>query len=153
MAEKMILDQAVVDNPFTVLDSPEAGRHDAFTAIPQSDWIAAVDADDSLSVGVIVEPGDSLDAIAERLDRAAFIAVNFPRFTDGRAYSHARRLRKNFGYAGTIVAFGDVLRDQLMHMHRCGINGLILREDQDVEAALDAFQRFAVYYQDESFPR
>jgi uncharacterized protein (DUF934 family) len=149
----MILDREVVDNPFTIVESVGDASLDAQTAVPLADWIAAVDADSSLSLGVIVDPGDSLDAIAERLDRAAFIAVNFPRFTDGRAYSHARRLRKNFGYSGSVVAFGDVLRDQLMHMHRCGINGLILRADQDVEASLDAFQRFAVYYQDDSFPR
>ena len=153
MAEKMILDQAGVDNPYTIRDSGDEPAPDAFTAIPLGDWLAAVEGDDTLSAGVVVEPGDALAGIASRLGQAAFIAVHFPRFTAGRADRHARRLRKNFAYEGPIVAYGDVLRDQLMHMHRCGINGLILREDQDVEAALDAFKRFAVYYQDASFPR
>ena len=147
MAEKMILDQRVVDAPFTLLDSAEGEALGTETAVPMTDWSTAVAANAALSLGVIVEPDEVLDSLVERLDQAAFVAVHFPKFTDGRAYSHARRLRKNFGYTGTIVAFGDVLRDQLMHMHRCGINGLMLRADQDLEAARDAFQRFPAYYQ------
>ena len=80
-----------------------------------------------------MSPDQNVDSLAPHLQRASFVAISFPKFGDGRGYSHARRLRKNHGYEGMILGFGDVLRDQLMHMHRCGINGLYLREDQDLE--------------------
>jgi uncharacterized protein (DUF934 family) len=75
------------------------------------------------------------------------IALCFPVFSDGRAYSSARELRQNMGYAGEIRAIGDVLRDQLFYMHRCGFNAFALRDDQDLELALSAFADFREGYQ------
>lgn len=84
------------------------------------------------------------DALAERLAEAPLIAVDFPKFTDGRGYSLARLLRERYGYRGEIRAVGDVLVDQLYFMTRCGFDGLSLREDQwleDAQRALGAFSR------------
>lgn len=75
------------------------------------------------------------------------IALNFPEFKDGRAFSHARELRQRMKYSGEIRAIGDVLRDQLFFMRRCGFNAYVLRADQDMETALQAFQDFHDAYQ------
>ncbi|WP_251978115.1 DUF934 domain-containing protein [Salinicola avicenniae] len=85
--------------------------------------------------------------LAEELEQAALVAIDFPAFTDGRGYTLARLLRERFGYAGEIRAIGDVLIDQLYYMTRCGFDALALRDDQDVEAALAALQAFSVSYQ------
>jgi uncharacterized protein (DUF934 family) len=73
--------------------------------------------------------------------------VEFPAFKDGRGYSHARILREHHGYKGDIRAVGDVLRDQLFLMQRCGISSFYVREDTDIEAALIGLSDFSVKYQ------
>lgn len=75
------------------------------------------------------------------------IALNFPIFSDGRSYSSARELRTNLGYKGEIRAIGDVLRDQLFYMSRCGFDAFAMREDQNLESALGAFSDFTEGYQ------
>ncbi len=75
------------------------------------------------------------------------IALHFPTFADGRAYSSARELRNNLAYKGEVRAIGDVLRDQLYYMARCGFDAFALRDDQNIEVALQAFDDFADGYQ------
>lgn len=94
-----------------------------------------------------LEPGDDPAGIADRLGAAARVEVNFPRFTDGRGYSIARLLRERFGYQGELRAVGDVLRDQLFYLSRCGFDAFLLREDQDAEEALGALHDFSEAYQ------
>lgn len=88
------------------------------------------------------------------LDQLPMIAINFPVFSDGRAYSYARRLRQ-LGYQGEVRAIGDVLPDQLHFMSRCGFDAFELRGDKSVEAALLQKSSISVAYQaaqDESKP-
>jgi uncharacterized protein (DUF934 family) len=75
------------------------------------------------------------------------IAVNFPKFTDGRGFSAARLLRERYGYQGELRAIGDVLRDQLQELERCGFDAFLLRADQDVQSALHAFADLSDQYQ------
>ncbi len=86
-------------------------------------------------------------AIAEDLGCFALIALEFPKFGDGRCFSHARLLRERYRYAGELRAIGDVLRDQLYFMRRCGIDSFAVREDRSIEDALKAFTEFSVRYQ------
>jgi uncharacterized protein (DUF934 family) len=97
--------------------------------------------------GLWLEPDDALDALAAHLGDVALIALHFPRFTDGRPYSLARRLRQHYGYAGELRATGDVLVDQLYYQKRVGFDAWALRADQDPNAALGAFASFSVAYQ------
>ncbi len=97
--------------------------------------------------GVCLQPDDDFDALLPDLPRLALIAVNFPVFTDGRGYSIARLLRERHGYRGELRAIGDVLRDQLYFLHRCGFDAFALRADQDAEQALQAFGDYSVSYQ------
>jgi len=74
------------------------------------------------------------------------IELDFPKFTDGRAYSQARLLRRR-GFAGDLRATGDVLIDQLVHMHRQGFSSAVLKEGKDPADAERQFTRFAAFYQ------
>lgn len=70
------------------------------------------------------------------------IELVFPKFTDGRAYSQAFLLRRRLGFAGELVATGDVLIDQLALMQRCGFDTAVLRADQPTEIALRVLQDY-----------
>ncbi len=76
----------------------------------------------NVAFGLILEPDDPLEEIVPDLPHLALIAVAFPKFTDGRAYSMARLIRGRFGFTGELRAVGDVLFDQLQLMARCGFN-------------------------------
>ena len=75
------------------------------------------------------------------------IDLNFPKFTDGRAYSQAFLIRRRLGFKGDIRATGDVLIDQLVQMQRTGFSSAVLKEGVDASAAQRQFDRFASYYQ------
>ncbi len=96
----------------------------------------------------VVAPGDTeperLAAVAERVDE---IALELPKFTDGRAYSTARLLRERFGWDGPLRAVGHVLHDQLFYLSRCGFDRFELSSGKDVDGALAAFKSFSVRYQ------
>ena len=75
------------------------------------------------------------------------IDLNFPKFTDGRAYSQAFLLRRRLGFQGDIRATGDVLIDQLVQMERTGFSSAVLKEGVDASDAQRQFERFAAFYQ------
>ncbi|MBI1397829.1 MAG: DUF934 domain-containing protein [Betaproteobacteria bacterium] len=98
-------------------------------------------------IGVVLDTGDDPHVLAPDLHQLPVVAVHFPSFTDGRGYSIARLLRERHGYAGELRAVGDVLRDQLFLLARCGFDAFALRADQDPAAALAAFTDFSEAYQ------
>lgn len=147
MAESMILDRAVVETAFTI-DPDDNADAAAGRAIPLKRWLELRGDGVDLSDTGIILCGDSDPApLKGHLGEIAFVAIEFPKFADGRGYSHARRLRTLWQYPGPIVAFGDVLRDQLHYMDRSGINGFLLRADQDPSACLAAFSLYSAPYQ------
>jgi len=106
-------------------------------------------------IGLRLEPGDSLKAIKDDLDRFDLIAINFPTFNDGRGYSLAKILRDRLGYKQEIRAIGDIMRDQLFYMQRCGFNAYEIKAGGNITDALKAFEDFSVKYQvssDEASP-
>ena len=96
---------------------------------------------------VCINGDHETDEVAQDIKHFELIALEFPAFTDGRSYSHARLLRERFNYKGELRAVGDVLRDQLFFMYRCGIDSYELRADKNIEDALKAFNEFTVRYQ------
>ncbi|RYZ11779.1 MAG: DUF934 domain-containing protein [Comamonadaceae bacterium] len=86
-------------------------------------------------------------AIERCLDDVTRIDLNFPKFTDGRAYSQAFLLRRRLGFTGDIRATGDVLIDQLVQMERMGFSSAVLREGVDATDAQRQFDRFPRFYQ------
>ena len=85
--------------------------------------------------------------LAGRLDDVAAITLEFPAFKDGRAYTQARLLRERLGFRGEIRATGDVLRDQILFMVRCGVDAFELADDADVDGFAEALEEFSVFYQ------
>ncbi len=73
-------------------------------------------------LGVLIAPADDVTRLSPYLDRLALVAVAFPAFNDGRAFSHASLLRSRLGFAREVRAVGDVLIDQIPLMIRCGID-------------------------------
>jgi uncharacterized protein (DUF934 family) len=98
-------------------------------------------------IGVRLRGDDDIQALIPDLPRLQLIALEFPKFTDGRCYSHARLLRERYDYRGELRAIGEVLRDQLYFMLRCGIDAFELKPHQDAEAALQAFNEISIQYQ------
>ena len=98
-------------------------------------------------IGVWLAPADDPEAIVEDLGRLSLVAIQFPKFTDGRGYSTAALLRTRYGYRGELRAFGDVGRDQLFYLARCGFDSFKLAPHHDPEAALASFTDFTVRYQ------
>jgi uncharacterized protein (DUF934 family) len=90
---------------------------------------------------------NDVDPAAVALDGVDRIDLQFPKFTDGRAYSQAFLLRRRLGFQGELRATGDVLIDQLVQMQRSGFDSAVLRADQDAAAAEAQFLRFASFYQ------
>ena len=98
-------------------------------------------------LGVWLGGDDEPALIAEDLKNFGVVAVYFTQFTDGRGYSLGRLLRERYGWRGELRAIGDVLRDQLFYLAGCGFDAFALREDQDLHAALSAFDDFSEVYQ------
>ena len=102
----------------------------------------------SLNVGVSIPNTLDLASVWPSLKERPLIALEFPGFADGRAYSQARLLHDRYQYKGEIRATGAaVVRDQLHNMHRSGINAFALRADQDAKVCLSAFKDFTLAYQ------
>ncbi len=97
--------------------------------------------------GVILNGETPVENIISDLDKLDLIALDFPNYVDGRCFSHARLLREAYQYEGDILAIGDILRDQIAHLERCGVNLIKLTEHRDIEDALKAFFEFSTPYQ------
>ena len=110
--------------------------------------IAAEDHVDDGDPKVLQLPNDA-DPLAIEVCLADIerIDLNFPKFTDGRAYSQAFLLRRRLGFQGDIRATGEVLIDQLVQMERTGFSSAVLREGVDASDAQRQFDRFASFYQ------
>lgn len=97
--------------------------------------------------GVWLDGAEDPAAIANDLASLGVIAIHFKHFTDGRGYSIARLLRERYGWRGELRAIGDVLRDNVHYLSRCGFDSFALRADQNPAAALTAFNDFTNAYQ------
>lgn len=98
-------------------------------------------------VGVRLRPDQEAKLVADLASELSLIAIEFPAFKDGRGYTTARLLRERHHFVGELRAVGDVLRDQLFYMERCGFNAFELKAGKDIEGALAAFKEFSVTYQ------
>ena len=96
---------------------------------------------------LVLEPMDDPAIVPGALDLAGVIAINFPKFGDGRGYSIARLLRERYDYKGELRAIGEVARDHLHAMAQCGFDAFQLRESENPQEALQAFSDFSEQYQ------
>jgi uncharacterized protein (DUF934 family) len=106
-------------------------------------------------IGVWLASDQRAEDLQNDLGAFSLIAVDFPKFADGRGYSIAYHLRVRLGYRGELRAIGDVLRDQLFYMQRVGFDAFAPRPDKDIHEALKGLSDFSLTYQasaDEALP-
>jgi len=99
------------------------------------------------AIAVWLAPDEQAAAIKDDLQRFALVAVDFPKFSDGRGYSTAFNLRKRMAYTGELRAIGDVLRDQLWPLSRVGFDAFATRQDRSIHDALKGLTVFSETYQ------
>lgn len=140
----LIADRRVQHDDWVLLEEGAERPADTRVIVSVTEWLEAP----SENVAPLLSSDTELTPeLARQLLDAPLIAIDFPKFTDGRGYSIARLLRERYGYGGQIRAVGDVLIDQLFYMSRCGFDAFLLREDQIVEDALNALDTFSRSYQ------
>jgi uncharacterized protein (DUF934 family) len=152
--EKLIRNRLAATDSWQWLKADAAGEQPAVPAdgdviVPLALWKARRDALRMRSgrTAVWLDVKEGPQEIADDLASLPLVAVHFPVFSDGRGMSTARLLRERYGYRGEIRAVGDVARDQLLYMERCGIDSFALRPSEDMEGALQAFGELPQTYQ------
>jgi uncharacterized protein (DUF934 family) len=147
----LIKDRAIVEDHWTLLrDATSLAGVPGETAVivPLALWKSQHEALAARKdVGVWLKPDDDPDALAADIDSLPLIAIDFPRFVDGRGYSGARLLRDKYHFGGELRAIGDVLRDQLYYLRQCGFNAFAVRADRNVADALAGLDDFSDNYQ------
>lgn len=142
-------------------DGSFAWEEDLFQTIGDEDPVPAGDVIVSLArfmaegesllagrrVGVRIEPDQAVEDLAYDLPRVAVVALAFPKFLDGRAFSAARLLRDRYGFAGEVRAVGEVLREQALNMVRCGFDAYVPADGADPAAWAAAASRYRHVYQ------
>jgi uncharacterized protein (DUF934 family) len=103
--------------------------------------------DDATNTGAVLQLTNDAELQGLALDGIARIELQFPKFSDGRAFSQAVTLRRRLQFKGDIRATGDVLVDQLVQMQRSGFDSAVLRADQDLDVAVRQLSRFTDFYQ------
>lgn len=152
--QKLIKNGELAQDIWTVLQ--ESTGPDVLKAVPGKNFIVPLkfwnlyraELDDYQGqITIWLDSDEDVNQIGTDLAEFPLIALNFPVFSDGRSYTNARELREKLNYQGEIRAIGDVLRDQLFYMARCGFTAFQLRHDQDPELCLAAFTDFNTAYQ------
>ena len=99
------------------------------------------------AIGVWLSPEDDPEALKRDLNLIDLVAVHFPKAADGRGYSTGALLRGRLRFEGELRAFGDIGRDHLLQLRRCGFDAFALGPGRDPHAALAAFDEFSMHYQ------
>ena len=116
--------------------------------VPLTVWLAQKDTlSQRAQVGVWIAADERFEQLKGDADRLAVIAIDFPKFSDGRGYSIAYNVRRRLGYTGELRAIGDVLRDQLFSMSRVGFDAYATRQDRSIHDALKGLTVFSETYQ------
>ncbi len=127
---KLWTETGFVENDPYVIETEEVKAGEGQVAVrPLADLIAHAEASNDTGLAVLIKPADDVKKLAPFIDRIALVAVEFPAFNDGRAFSHASLLRERLNYGGDIRAVGDVLIDQIPLMLRCGITSFAVKNE------------------------
>ena len=155
---KMLSHGVVVEDNWTVVTAPdlESGVLPAGDILlPLSYWLEKRDElllqQADRAVGVWIDSHEEVEALveglADDLARLPVVAINFPKFVDGRGFSSARLLRDRYQYQGEVRAIGEFIRDQLFLMQRCGFSQFSFANEIDLQAAAASFKDFSEAYQ------
>jgi len=145
----LIKDNALVEDPYFDAASAEAVPPEVPVIVNLEQWHAqrAALLARGAPVGLRLHSDQSPEVIADDLEHFAMVALEFPKFRDGRAYSYARLLRERYGFTGEIRAVGDVLMEQLLFMLRTGFNAFEIQSADPLQEYQTALADFSVWYQ------
>ena len=145
----LLKNNAVIDDPFTDISGQETIPAAGAVLVDLNQW--QTHREQLLQrpdpVGVRLGSAEPPNMIARDLDSLALVALEFPVFRDGRAYSYARLLREQYRFRGEIRAVGDVLLEQLHFMERTGFDAFELEGDDPLGDMQIASADFDVWYQ------
>ena len=150
MTVRILRRHAVVDDDWTIIEDGRAqSASGGKVIVTLARWQAERDAllCAHPAVGVLVPNTADIDAVYAAIADRPVIALQFPTFSDGRALSQAVVLRKRLGFRGELRAVGDVIRDLVFWLGRCGFDSIVPRKDQDLEACRLALAEITVAYQ------
>lgn len=150
----IIKNKAIVADEWTILrlSEPESAENvnvpTGKIIVPLQVWLKQRDAlQQRTEIGVWLASDERPEVLKGDVNKFSVIAVDFPKFSDGRGYSTAYNLRARLGYTGELRAIGDVLRDQLFYMQRVGFDAFAPRSDRNIEDALKGLNDFSNVYQ------
>ena len=154
MTSKIIQGKAIVADDWSVLRLAEGETADAIavpagkTIIPLQVWLLQrVALEQRKDLAIWFGSAEQAKDLGDDISRFSLLAVDFPKFSDGRGYSIAHNLRTRCAYSGALRAIGDVLRDQLFYMQRVGFNEYAVRADKDINDAVKGLTDFSEKYQ------
>lgn len=146
---KLVVDRNLRQDPYLGVADGEPLPERGAILVSLTAWLANAAAlrqrDDP--VGVLLASDEHPRAIADAVDRLQLVALEFPSFRDGRAYSYARLLRERYGFTRELRAVGDVLLEQLHYMERVGFNAFEIDSDDPLADLAVADRDFSVWYQ------
>lgn len=145
----LVKDGKVVSDPYLRVVDDAPIPDDGAVIITAARFLA--DADEltkrSAPLGVIWPNNQPITDLAPHLDKIALVALVFPTFRDGRAYSQARLLRERYRFRGELRATGQVLRDQFLILLRAGFDSFEVLKPADAQAFEEAVHRYSIFYQ------
>lgn len=139
----------IVEDRFVRLNDDAAAPDDVAVLVPAARFLAdsAEYASRAVATGVIWPNNRDVAELAPHLGELAVVALVFPSFRDGRAYSQARLLRERYGFRGELRATGQVLRDQFVLLARAGFDAFEVTKDADARAFSATLARYSAFYQ------
>jgi uncharacterized protein (DUF934 family) len=151
---KLIKNSELIDNPWVIiakessLEQIQESESNALI-VPAHLWLEHRSklSESGKKIGVWLDSDETAAMLADDIPTLELIALNFPGFMDGRAYSTAAILRQQYHYKGELRAIGDVLRDQLFYMKRCGFDSFDVSDQVSEKDAFSAFKDFTTNYQ------
>jgi uncharacterized protein (DUF934 family) len=146
---QLLKEGQVTENSWTTVADDSTDLPTGDILLPLQRWL---DQHSDLSqhsgaVGVWIEGNEEIESVAEQLVSAPVVAIRFPKFVDGRGFSAARLLRERYGYQGEIRAIGEIIRDQLYLLQRCGFNAFELAAEVNLAEASKSLSDFSDAYQ------
>jgi uncharacterized protein (DUF934 family) len=150
MARSLVRNSQIVeDTLLDVADDAPIPADAAQVSVSLKRWLSEFASGESAAnvQAVVVRGGDDVRTLADSLGQLSVIVIEFPKFGDGRGYSHARILREQLRFSGELRARGDVLRDQAFYLKRCGFTAFEPRDPAQLAGIIEAFRDFSVVYQ------
>lgn len=152
--DMIIKNKAIVADDWTVLRLQEQETPESIIVstgkviVPLKVWQAQRAAlQNRKEIGVWLASDERPEELKGDIEKFSVIAVDFPKFSDGRGYSIAFNLRARLGYSGELRAIGDVLRDQLFYLQRVGFDAFAPRPDRKIEDVIKGLSDFSEVYQ------